>query len=256
VGERARRQLRCIAARGRGVYRDAGDADELAVALRALAARATRTYRPVGRPVRGGATEAAAATIGSGRYLDRIGADGQRWYAVRLHRGQRLAVAAVVSHACPFSRGGADMIGTALELTLFPSDGEAREASSGVGNLFFGDESTESDGLLTNPIGERRDPASEPSRPGRYLLRVSLQDNGNGVLAEALADGSLALQVQANIAGGAPAAPPAAARVPSSSSAADPDGRGIGVLVAVVLACLVAGALAALLLARVRGSSS
>jgi Ca-activated chloride channel family protein len=129
VGARARRQLQCIARRGRGVYRDAADADDLAVALRALAARATRTYRPVGAPIRGAASEAAAAPIGSGRYVDRIGADDERWYAVTLERGQRLAVAAVVSHACPFSRGLAEMFGTSLELTLFKPGGELPEAS-------------------------------------------------------------------------------------------------------------------------------
>ncbi len=258
VGERARRQLRCIAGRGRGVYRDAGDADDLAVALRALAARATRTPQPVGRPIRGGATEAAPAAIGSGRYVDRIGADDDRWYSVRLDGGQRLAVAAVVSHACPLPRGGADMFGTVLELALFPSDSDAREAISGVGNLFYGAESTESDGLLTTPIGESYDPAIEPSRPGQYLLRVRLQDNGNDVLADALGGRSLPLQVQANISGAAPATPPPAAGVSSSAPvpAGDGDGHAIGLLVAVILACVVAGALATLLVARVRRSPS
>ena len=84
VSARARRQLRCIAAKGRGAYREAADADELAVALRALASRAARTYRPTGTAVRGGATDSAAAEIGAGRYLDRIGADGERWYAIEL----------------------------------------------------------------------------------------------------------------------------------------------------------------------------
>ena len=219
----ARRQLRCIARRGRGVYRDAADADELAVALRALAARSVRTYTPVGARIRGGATQAAAAALSGGRFVDRIGADEDRWYAVRLQSAQRLAVAAVVSHACPFPRGLAEMTGTSLELTLFDPSGELPEASSGVANLFVGDESSESDGLLTDPIGARVDPSVKPTRPGRYLLRVRLSDNGNGVLADVLDGGSLPLAVHANITGGRRTCrPPAIARRRARLRAARP----------------------------------
>ena len=252
VGARARRQLRCIARRGRGVYRDAAGADDLAVELRALAARALRTYRPVGRSIRGGATEAAPAPIASGRYVDRIGADDDRWYAVRLATSQQLAVAAVVSHACPFPRGLAEMIGTALELDLFRPDSELPEASSGVANLFVGDESSESDGLRTMPIGHRGDPAFEPSPPGRYLLRVRLSDNGSGGLGDVLGGDTLALQVQANITGaGRPPPSVAAPAAPARRSG----GHSIGLLVAVSVACLLAGALLSLFAARRRRSS-
>ncbi|MEA2143534.1 MAG: Ca-activated chloride channel [Solirubrobacteraceae bacterium] len=253
VGERARRQLRCIAGRGRGVYRDAADADELAVALRALAARALRRYTPVGKPIRGGATAAAAAPISGGRYADRIGADEDRWYAVPLRVGQRLAAVAVVSHACPFPRGLAEMFGTSLELTLFDPSGELPEASSGVANLFVGDESSESDGLLTSPIGDRSDPDVEPSRPGRYLLRVRLSDNGNGVLGDVLDGSSLALGVQTNIIGGRRSASSAVERPPA---AAGSPGQTAGVLAAVVVGCLVLGALARLCAARLRRRAS
>jgi len=254
VGDRARRQLRCIAARGRGVYRDAADAGELAVALRALAARGIRTYRPLGRPIRGATTAAAAPPVGTGRYVDRIEADGDRWYAVRLDEGQRLAAAAVVSHACPFPRGLSEMFGTSLELDLFEPGGEAPEASSGVANLFVGDGSSESDGLLTEPIGERRDPNFAPSRPGRYLLRIRLADNGNGVLTDVLDGGSLALQLQTSIGGAGQPAPAgsAPARAPTT---ARPSGRTIAVLVGVVVACLAVGALLALSTRRRRSPS-
>jgi Ca-activated chloride channel family protein len=255
VGARARRQLRCIAARGRGVYRDAADADDLAVALRALAARAVRTYRPIGQPIHGGASEAAAAPISVGRYVDRIGADEERWYAVRLERRQRLAAAAVVSHACPFARGLAEMFGTTLEIDLFRPDSDFREAGSAVANLFVGDESSESDGLLTRPIGEGGDPALEPSRPGRYLLRVRLSDNGTGVLADVLDGARLPLALQANITGARSAAvrPPAGAAGPAPQRR---EGRGVGVLVAVVVVCLLIGALLSWLAVRLRRTGS
>ena len=187
VTARARRQLKCIAAKGRGAYREAADADELAVELRALAARAARTYRPTGSPVRGGASQSAAAEIGTGRYLDRIGADGERWYAIELRNGQRLAAAAVVSRTCPFRTDNfTGLLATSMRIELFEPDTEHPEARSGVGNLFSGDESTESDGLLSHPVGPRPDPAFRPSRPGRWLLRISLNDNGVGTLADVL----------------------------------------------------------------------
>ena len=212
-----------------------------------------RTYAPVGARIRGGAAQAAAAPLSAAASSISIGADEDRWYAVRLQSAQRLAVAAVVSHACPFPRGLAEMTGTSLELTLFDPSGELPEASSGVANLFVGDESSESDGLLTNPIGERGDPDVEPTRPGRYLLRVRLSDNGNGVLADVLDGGSLPLAVQANITGGLHTVPAAADR---PSPAAAPRGQTVGVLVAVVGGCLALGALAMLGVGRLRRSAS
>ena len=63
-------------------------------------------------------------------------------------------------------RGLAEMTGTSLEVTLFDPSGELPKANSGVANLFVGDESSESDGLLTKPIGERGDPTSSPPARG------------------------------------------------------------------------------------------
>jgi Mg-chelatase subunit ChlD len=261
VGARARQQLRCIAAKGRGVYREAADAGELAVALRALAARAARTYRPTGTLVRGGATEAAAAAIGTGRYLDRIGADGERWYAIELGKGQRLAAAAVVSRTCPFKTERATgLLATSLQIDLFEPGNEYPEARSAVGNLFGGDESTESDGLLSTPVGPRPDPAYVPSRPGRWLLRVSLKDNGLGTLADVLEGVELPLQVQTNITGGDRSRP-----TPAPASTADTDapiahdrerGRSVTTLVVVVVACVLLGILLTLAGIRLRGDAA
>jgi hypothetical protein len=202
---------------------------------------------PTGRS----ATPSAAAPLAAGRYVDRIGADQERWYAVRLERGQRLAAAAVVSHACPFARGLAEMFGTALELDLFRPDGELPEAGSGVANLFVGDESSESDGLLTMPVGEGGDAARQASRPGRYLLRVRLSDNGNGVLTDALDGASLALQLQANITGDSPAVgSPGGA--PARTPQREP-GRAVATLVAVAVVGLLLGALLSWRAVRLRG---
>jgi Ca-activated chloride channel family protein len=259
VGARARRQLRCIAAKGRGAYREAADADELAVALRALAARAARTYRPTGTAVRGGATESAAAEIGAGRYLDRIGADGERWYTIELREGQRLAAAAVVSRTCPFRTDAfTGLLATSLSIDLFEPGADYPEARSAVGNLFLGDESTESEGLLSQPVGPRADPAYRPSRPGRWLLRVSLNDNGLGTLAEVLEGVELPLQVQTNISGGDRSAPTPVRVSPADTDAPAPHlvepGRAVTTLVAAVIGGLVLGVLLVLVAARLRRS--
>jgi Ca-activated chloride channel family protein len=261
VSARARRQLRCIAAKGRGVYREAADADELAVALRALAARAARTYRPTGTAVRGGATDSAAADIGSGRYLDRIGADGERWYAIELRKGQRLAAAAVVSRTCPFRTDRfTGLLATSLSIDLFEPGADYPEARSAVGNLFGGDESTESEGLLSQPVGPRDDPAYRPSRPGRWLLRVSLNDNGLGTLADVLEGVELPLQVQTNVTGGDRSAPTSAPATTADTDASTPRlderGRAVTTLIAAVIACLVFGVLVTLAGSRLRRSAT
>ncbi len=259
VGARARRQLRCIAAQGRGAYREAADAGELTVALRALATRAARTYRPTGRAVRGGASESGAAEIGTGRYLDRIGAGGERWYAVELGEGRRLAAAAVVSRTCPFATGtSTGLLATSLSLDLFEPGAEYPAARSAVANLFGGDESTESDGLLSLPVGRRPDPALLPSRPGRWLLRVSLHDNGLGTLAKLLGGTELPLQVQTNVSGGDRSASTPAPATPVGARAPAPRlgqrGGAVPPLVAVVIGGLVLGVLLTLVVARWRGS--
>lgn len=257
VSPRARQQLRCIAAKGRGAYREAADAGELAVALRALAARATRTYRPSGTPVRGGTTRAAAADLGTGRYLDRIGPAGERWYAVELREGERLAAAAVVSRTCPFKTDRfTGLLATSLSIDLFEPGADYPETRSSVGNLFGGDESTESYGLLSEPVGPRDDPAYRPSRPGRWLLRVALHDNGHGTLAEVLQGVDLPLQVQTNVTGGDRSAPAPASAPDGAAPAArvGERGRELTTLVAVVIACLLLGVLLAVVGARLRRS--
>jgi hypothetical protein len=113
------------------------------------------------------------------------------------------------------------------------------------------DESSESDGLLTRPIGLRGDPNFEPSRPGRYLLRVRLSDNGNGVLADVLAGDPLALQLQANISGGDRPVGAAAERAPAPVTSR---GRATDVLVAVIVGCLALGAFLTMWAARLRRS--
>lgn len=233
VTPRARSALRCIAEQGRGVYRDADDAGELAVALRALAARATRTYEPQGVAIRGGTSERTALPIGSGRHVDRIAVDGERWYAVQLARGQRLAVAAILVPGCLPGRGLLDLIGTTLNLDVYPP-GDRVPRRSGVANLFFTESSVESDGLLTPRVDPRADPTSGFNFPGRHLLRVTLGDNGGGSLAKVL-PGSMPLQLETNVIG----------RRPASAGGAGASGAGGGSALLLFVTIVIAGAVGA-----------
>jgi hypothetical protein len=245
VTPQARSALRCIASRGRGVYRDAGDAEQLAVALRALAARATRTYEPQGTAIAGGTTARTARAIGGGRYVDRIAVDGDRWYAVELGAGQRLATAAILVPGCLPPRGFGDLIGTSLVLEVYPPGDPAAATRSGVANLFFNDSSVESDGLLTARVDPRTDATRGSMKPVRHLVHVRLNDSGNGSLATVL-HGSMPMQLELNILGRPPPAGPAGTR--------GGEGDGATLLVTIVLAGLLGAGTALVAASRKRGS--
>ena len=94
VDQEARRELKCIASAGGGVYTDADDAQTLKEQLRVLSTRALRKYVPKGKPVRGGPNARQATAIVPGRYLDGMLPDSERWYAVELRRGETLKASA------------------------------------------------------------------------------------------------------------------------------------------------------------------
>ena len=141
-----------------------------------------------------------------------------------------------------------------MSIDLFEPGADYPEARSAVGNLFGGDESTESDGLMSQPVGARDDPAFRPSHAGRWLLRVSLDDNGVGTLAEVLEGVELPLQVQTNISGGDLSTPPPAADTDAPITRPGESGRGVTTPVAVMIGCLLLGLLLTLVAGRWRRS--
>ena len=254
VSGRARDQLRCIAERGRGVYRDAADADELAVALRALAARGTRTFTPSGTRISGGAGERDATPISSGRFLDRIAAGDVRWYRVALRRGQRLAASATLILACPPDADSADSIGLGLVMEVLDLGG-VPDATAATANLFMSDMSVESVGLLTAPIA----PDATAPAGGARLLRVAFDAEPDGALAQALDGAAVPLQLELNVLGTsaqdrsrAPA--PAPARTGGGGGGG---GVGVAASIAVLVGCLLLGVIAGATarLRRLRGAT-
>ena len=171
VSGRAREQLRCIAERGRGVYRDAADADELAVALRALAARGTRTFALMGTRVSGGAGERDATPISSGRFLDRIAPGDERWYRVALRGGQRLAASGALILVCPPDTGFLASIGTASSMDVRDRGSAAPDAVAATPNLFMEDISVESVGSADGASCRGRDGSRGRSASAARRLR-------------------------------------------------------------------------------------
>lgn len=99
----ARDQLRCIAGATGGTYVGAGDAASLARELSAIAARALRTYKPVGIPVSGGPTMGTAELVGRGQHLFSLPLGDERWFAVRLDEGQTLSASLTLPGEAEFS---------------------------------------------------------------------------------------------------------------------------------------------------------
>jgi len=244
VTGRAREQLRCIAERGRGIYRDAGDADELAVALRALAARATRTFALTGSPIEGGASERHATPISSGRFLDRIGPGEERWYRVALRTGQRLAASSALIVTCPPATGALDSLGTNLTLEARDSRG-LPDAINATGNLFLTDLSVESVGVLTAPVAAG---TADQTR----LLRVEFNEDPDGGLAKALGGGPVALRLEVNVIGRGAVEPAAAV----AKGGGGDGGLGVAASIAVVVGCLLLGALSGAFARRRRAGSA
>jgi Ca-activated chloride channel family protein len=250
VSGHAREQLRCIAAHAHGVYRSAENAQELAVALRALSARAMRTFRPAGRRVTGGSSARTATPIGAGSYLDVVQSDQDRWYSISMARGQRLAVSAVVVSPCPVEHDLADAIGTRLVLDVADPAG-INERTAGTANLFMTDESLEGTGLLTEPIGPKPGLVQSFARPGRYGIRVLLSDNGLSSIRRHFGD-ALPLQLETRLIGGAGADRPVRRAIGMRSGARETGGASLALIAG---AAIVLGALAGLALAALRRRS-
>lgn len=84
VAGKARTQLECLAKAGNGRYYDAPDAASLARQLQRAGQLSVDGYRFKGRRIHGTAASGGAARMGPGQYLDSIGPNEERYYAVGL----------------------------------------------------------------------------------------------------------------------------------------------------------------------------
>ncbi len=210
VDAEARRELQCIATAGGGVYRDAKDAATLQQELRVLATRALREYIARGKPIKGGPSARRALPLQPGRYLDKLEPDTEHWYAVDLRRGETLQASASI---IPPNRDVADTAGAAeetLDIVTPSFNIPDRQNSSAAGNPFERRGFVFGVGVVSRPIGvgSQADPNQPFSQPGRYYLKLRLNDTGDKALFNATGGQPYAAELAVTVLGRKPGAPP------------------------------------------------
>ncbi len=162
----ARDELECVARAGHGAYYDAPDAAALARQLVRASQLSADGYRLKGRRITGGASQAAAAPIAPGQYLDTIGPGETRWYAAMLDAGATDDLSAT---AVP-QPGVAVDYGDGVELRLKAATGYGAVCDT-QSRHFDQDE-----GAMTLTAAVSRIPGQHHDGgcdgPGRYLLSV------------------------------------------------------------------------------------
>ncbi len=146
VDDVARAQLSCVAQATGGTYSDAPDANALQRVLPRVTATALRNYQPAGSPIAGARTYNTAPVAIPGQYLDTIGQQEKRFYAVDVPQGATTYFSATIAY--PPLRGvpgtedtnsllldvhgtdGSDCLKSESELSFSSSDGEALTVAS------------------------------------------------------------------------------------------------------------------------------
>jgi von Willebrand factor type A domain len=203
VDKAARRQLKCIAKAGGGVYRDASNAASLRQELQTLATRALRQYQPRGTPISGGPNVQHATLIAPGRYVDRMLPDSTHWFAVDLRRGETLQASMSIippKRTVADNAGGSDF---AADIETPSFDIPSINNSSADETPFSRRGYVDGIGVVSRPIGvgAQADPAQPFSRPGRYYLRLKFTDNSEKSLYNATGGQPYAVELQVAVLG-------------------------------------------------------
>ena len=213
VDKEAQAELECIANAGGGVYREATDAASLRQELRILSTRTLRQYVVRGKPIKGGPSSRQATEITPGRYVDKVLPDEERWYAIDLARGETLKASASFIAA---DREAADRtLGSDSSLDIVTPDFDIPDIqnSSASGTPFTRRGYVDGMGVVSRPIGvgAQADPDRPFSKPGRYYLKLALEDSSDKALYNATGgkpfDAELSIEVLGRK-GGKPAQEP------------------------------------------------
>ncbi len=211
VDRAARQELKCIAAAGGGVYRDAGDAASLQEELRTLSTRALRQYIARGTPVRGGRSAREAKTLQPGRYVDAMPGDSERWYAVELAAGETLKASASFIPPNHQVADKAQYTDSSMDIVTPSFDIPASQNSSAGGNPFERRGYVDGLGVVSRPIGvgaQAQD--TEPfHKPGRYYLKLKLIDDSAKDLFNAIGGKPVELELSVEVLGRKGGSPPA-----------------------------------------------
>ena len=202
VDQEARQELQCIASAGGGVYRDATDAESLRQELRVLSTRALREYEPKGKPVKGGPDARGATLITPGQYTDQMLPDSERWYAVELKRGETLkASQSFIPPERDVEISGAS---SSLDIVTPEFDIPAEQNSSAGNDTLFARRGFVSGmGVVSRPIGvgEQADADAPFSKPGRYYLKLTLEDSSDKALYNATGGRPYTSEMQVEVLG-------------------------------------------------------
>jgi von Willebrand factor type A domain len=184
VDPAAKRELQCIARAGGGAYADADNADVLRQQLRALSTRALRQYQPRGTPVRCGSHTRRDRPLVPGRYVDAMLPDAECWYAIELRRGETLEASASFISPKREAADAGDLALATLDIVNATFDIPNRQNSSSRINPFTRRGFVDGLGVVSRPIGVgAQTSSSEPfSQPGRYYLKLALEDTGDKAL--------------------------------------------------------------------------
>jgi hypothetical protein len=154
VKESARRQLQCIADKGRGQYVDAANAQQLGTQLQTITARALRGYATKGKSLPGATAPNLAKPVGAGQYVSSVPAGETRWYAFAVGVGQGLRVNVTVPTNAP---GGKPQSVSAEmqdeELDYVDSNQESSPGGSSILTATVTNASVDEDELRHPPLG-------------------------------------------------------------------------------------------------------
>ncbi|MFB9903462.1 vWA domain-containing protein [Allokutzneria oryzae] len=121
VDAAARKQLTCIAQATGGTYTDAPDPKSLERVLPRVTASALRNYQHAGQPVTGTADVRSAPDLRPGQYLDTLGRDEKRHYAVDVPKDATAYFSATMSYPRGTTADRQDING--LRLRVFDDEG-------------------------------------------------------------------------------------------------------------------------------------
>jgi von Willebrand factor type A domain len=213
VDQDAKRELECIADAGGGVYRDAEDAASLKQELRVLSTRTLREYVARGAVIKGGPSARQATVVTPGRYIDRVLPDEERWYAIDLARGETLKASASFIPPAREAAGISFGVDSSLDIVTPEFDIPGTQNSSASGTPFERRGYVDGLGVVSRPIGvgEQADASQPFSKPGRYYLKLVLDDDSDKTLYNATGgkpyDAELSIEVLGRK-GGKPAKEP------------------------------------------------
>ena len=202
VDPEAREELQCIASAGGGVYRDATDAASLREELRVLSTRALREYQPRGKAIKGGPDARHATLLTPGQYTDQLLPDSERWYAIELKRGETLKAS---QSFIPPDRGvESNLAESSLDIVTPDFDIPSTQNSSAGNNGVFSRRGYVGGvGVVSRPIGvgEQADADKPFNQPGRYYLKLALEDSSEKELYNATGGQPYTSEMQVEVLG-------------------------------------------------------